>query len=397
MLAGRMPADHRTAWRAPAFAMTALCCRWPATADRDAAIGATALSSADWAAVVALARRHRVAGLVHEALRSAGVRPPDEAAEALAGEALAVAARSLAHAAETARLQALFDTAGIANLALKGAALEILAYGRLGLKSAWDIDLLVEEAAVDAARAVLEGEGYRFVAPAPAERFEDWRPMSKEAVFAGPRATVELHWRLVDSPRLLPGIGARSAAQAVRIGGATEVRTLARDTLFAYLCVHGASHGWSRLKWLADLAALISGDDDAGIERLWRRSQDLGAGAASAQALLLAERMLGRSLAPRLRHALRTDPKARLLVRLALAALAGEGEIESRPWIGDAVLAGHLLIGHGWAYRWSEIRRQGRSAHDRLAWPLPPGLRWLYALIRLPSWLGRRAARLRRP
>ena len=35
--------------------------------------------------------------------------------------------------------------------------------------------------------------------------------------------------------------------------------TLADEPLYAYLCVHGASSAWFRLKWIADLNALLAG------------------------------------------------------------------------------------------------------------------------------------------
>ena len=46
-------------------------------------------------------------------------------------------------AAETVRLQRLFDEAGLPLLILKGASLAMLAYGNLGMRSAKDIDLLI--------------------------------------------------------------------------------------------------------------------------------------------------------------------------------------------------------------------------------------------------------------
>jgi len=69
--------------------------------------------------------------------------------------------------------------------------------------------------------------------------------------------------------------------------------TLARDEQFAYLCVHGASSAWFRLKWISDLAGVLHGQSGEMIERLFERSQALGAERAAGQALLLADRLFG--------------------------------------------------------------------------------------------------------
>lgn len=71
---------------------------------------------------------------------------------------------------------------------------------------------------------------------------------------------VEIHWRLVDNSYFFPEISALSPTRIVTIPAGAGLRTLDDNDLFAYLRVHGATHGWSRLKWLADAAALMARD-----------------------------------------------------------------------------------------------------------------------------------------
>ena len=78
----------------------------------------------------------------------------------------------------------------------------------------------------------------------------------------------------------------------VAAGGARSIATLADPEHYAYLCTHGALHGWARLKWLADVDALIA-VSDLGATALHERASALGAGRASAVALALREACFG--------------------------------------------------------------------------------------------------------
>ena len=388
----------RRPWSSAPFVLLTACCRWPASGERDANVRAAA-DGVDWTQFAALARRHRVEGLAHEALFRADVQPPPTVAEDLIARAGEIARQGLLMAAQAARLQQAFDAAGIPNLLLKGSALEILAYGRLGLKSAWDIDLVVPPAWAASAREVLEMAGFELQSPACStpEDFQQWTMLSKECVFVGGGGdiVVELHWQLVEGD-LTPGLSACSPSQHVQAAPGVVLRTLARDELIAYLMVHGASHGWSRLKWLADLNALLPQGDPAALEAVYRRTVALGAGVCPAVALRLCRRLLGLAIAPTLQRELDADPKARFLERVALNAMAGgDGrELADRRFAEDGILLSRLLFDHGWRYRRREFSRQWVSIHDQTHIRLPGGLGFLYNVIRAPLWLWRRIKRL---
>ena len=107
------------------------------------------------------------------------------------------------------------------------------------------------------------------------------------------------------------------ARQLSPVAKGIELPTLGKDELFAYLTVHGASSAWFRLKWITDLAALLHGESADEIERLYDRSQQLGAGRAAAQALILANRLYGVAIGDQLGTASTFDPTNRWLARLA--------------------------------------------------------------------------------
>jgi hypothetical protein len=318
----------------------------------------------DYATLTALAQRHRVEGLVWGALRGAGIDPALPALEPLAAAARAISQQGLRAAAESARLQAAFAAAGIDLLFLKGLAVGQLAYGNPFVKRSWDIDLLVAPDAVGAAADLLGRSGYRCGLPGARADLIRWHATRKESVWHGADGLhhVELHSRLADNPALIPAIGIASPRQMVAIAPGIAVPTLATDQLFAYLCVHGASSAWFRLKWAADFAGLLRGCGGEEIERLYRRSQELGAARAGAQALMVADAMFGLALPPGLRAELGQDAAQRWLAAVALRELAAPRAPTERRFGTAAIHLSQLLLKPGLSFAWRELRRQAREA-----------------------------------
>ena len=375
--------------------LLAACCRWPPSPAREAAVRAAAAGAIDWNRFERIVARHRVVALAADGLRRAGIGLPP----AIGDGAMAAARDALAMARETLRLQCAFDAAGIAAIFVKGSALALLAYGELGVKQSWDIDLLTAPAEALAGRHLLERLGYELVQPVLDDgQFARFTAFGKECIFFNPALgiAVELHWRLADNARLLAGVGPGAPAQHVRIGGGT-VRTLADGPLFAFLCAHGTAHGWARLKWLADVGAFLSGRDAADIEQLHHEAVRLGAGRTPAVTLLLCHRLLGVALEPGLLRTLREDPKAEALAATAMRCIAhGGGAMEfgfySRP--GLRLTLSHFALAPGGRYFWNELGRLWVSGTDRARIALPRPLNFLYHILRLPLLVSRLGKRL---
>lgn len=142
--------------------------------------------------------------------------------------------------------------------------------------------------------------------------------------------------------------------------------TLRTEELFAYLCVHGASSAWFRLKWLTDTAAFLHGRSSEDIEHLYTRSQALGAGRAAGQALLLADAIYGSlaNVGP-LAERLMRDRGTRWLFQAAHRQLAGRKvpvEPTARPWGTAIIHLTQLLLQPGVSFPVSEFARQCRAA-----------------------------------
>jgi hypothetical protein len=383
---------------APAFRLACACCIWPPSSRRDAQVRAAA-EGVDWARFLRVLTRQRVAGLARDALTAAAVPLPAEVDQRLTALAQGGAMRALALAAESVRLRRLLDAERLPALFIKGAALAELAYRSLGLKSARDIDLLV--APGDAVRAfeLLQREGYVVTAPA-----SDFKPAQMQLVFEmhkdlelhhpGRGLNLELHWRLIDNPVLLREIGLGSATQEVPVLGGS-LRTLGDAELFAYLCVHGASHCWFRLKWLADLNAWLAGRREDEIVGFYRYAERLGVEPCAGQALLLCNRLLGLPLPAALAPALQAR-RLRMLVDVALDAMAGrdaEIELAQRPFGPFRTLPAQFFRGRGVAVFVAQCGLLFRNLDDMLMYPLPRALHFLYPLLRLPFWLLRAGRR----
>lgn len=383
------------------FRLVCACAMWPPSAARDAAVRAWAVG-VDWESFLRVSGRQRIRSLARAALASAGVSPPEPAATRLALNAEAQSARSLALAAESLRLRGLIEADGVEVLFVKGATLAQLAYGDPTLKHCRDIDLLVGPGDAERAFQRLRGEGYVGAGPEgdldAAQRRTLYR-LRKDMELTHPerRLNVELHWRLVDNPVLLKGVGLASPTQAVAVLDG-RLRTLADSQLFAYLCVHGATHSWFRLKWLADLNAWLARKTDAEIEGFHQDARRLGVEACAAQALILRERLLGSPVPPALAPELR-GRKPRALVAAALDAMVGadgETELAARPWGPFRLLRPQFLRGRGPAFLFAQWRLLAENLDDALALPLPRALRFLYPPLRLPLWLLRVYRRRRR-
>jgi hypothetical protein len=384
----------------PEFLLAAACAVWPPSDRRTEAIWAAAARPLDWERFLRVLKRHRVLGLVNDALKQARPDVPPEIARELSAQATAQLRESLAMAAEAVRLQRLFDEAGLAVLFLKGASLAVLAYGNLGLRGAKDIDLLVSPEMLPHATTLVTRAGYRRFDPPPDISDAQLRllmPLRKDLGFIHEVTgqQIELHWQLFLNPYIMDETSVMAASRAVPLTGTSALRTLGEEDLFVYLCVHGALHWWNQLKWLADIGALLGAAPEGGAERFNRAAETRGAGRAAAQALLLCRRLLNTPLPTSLMKKLGESPKVHWLQKTALNAMnTGRGEREPRE-VRFGTTRGSLsafLLGHGWRYRLAELRNLLINETDVKTVLLPERLWFLYSILRLPLWVWRHAS-----
>lgn len=280
-----------------AFSLLLACADWPQGEARDRAIRAAVRElDGDWARFLALVRRHHLSIAAEQALRVADVEFPAE----LTGLATGAKRRALLLAGEAVRIVAMLTDAGIEVVPIKGPVLSQQIYGDPAMRQSVDIDLLVGWRDFRRAFDEMRGHGFRLLGNEPPWgdwRIETWRTLAKDVTLVDPsgRLCVELHHRLKSPSALLPGIGFEQATDTVQMAG-REFRTFEPRDLFVYLCVHGATSFWDRLKWLADIRAMVSGISLVELEQWHSHSESLGTERCTALALALCHRLWGQEL-----------------------------------------------------------------------------------------------------
>jgi hypothetical protein len=202
-----------------------------------------------------------------------------------------------------------------------------------------------------------------------ADQLRRWHQTRKESVWRKPAGDIhlELHTRLTANRHLLPGMNVHTAQQRVEVVPGSALPTLAVEEMFAYLCVHGSSSAWFRLKWLADFAGLIKNCSSSEITRLFKRSQELGAGRSAAQALLLAQAMFETAIDRSLADELAGDWRNRWLARMAWRQMAQVREPTDARFGTSTIHVTQFLLLPGLCFKFEELRRQlGDAVGNRI-------------------------------
>lgn len=379
----------------PELALVIACSRWPLEATDKLEIQDRAAAPIDWDRFLAWVRRNRVAPLVYANLcQTAPPVVPSAVTLSLQRDYSHNARKVLGQVAETARICRLLADASIRSLIIKGPVLSQLVFGDPLLRESKDIDLLIDQARVSEFERIITRAGYRRVVPtelAPA-MFELYqRRRCQFAYYLETREIVlELHWRLTSNPLLMPVDTTNLWNRLVptSIVGAC-LRVLPDEELFLYLCVHGSLHAWFRVKWLADIAALLRRLDPEVIERIGRRAKLLGVDRSFHQAIILAHEMMA---APVPRKILEDGTRTAGTKRLAMAACRAlnwqeyaEEPFETQ-WFSMWINWHAFSLRRGLAYRWRELQNQMFSPEDWARIRLPKRLLFLYVPLRPLSW-----------
>lgn len=350
----------------------------------------------DPALLAQVARRHQVSALVAARLDAAGQAVP----ERLRAQAKAARQRALRQLGFALGLIEALEQAGITAALIKGVALSQRAFGSPLLRGAVDIDLLVRTQDVAAAWEVLTRQGLVSIMPPipmAGARLALFCRARKDSVHKHSTSghTVELHWRLSDD-MAAPGMPPDNTLDTIMLAPGRSVRVLDDKTLFLYLCMHGAAHGWARIKWLADVAALLHHSPDGGAA-LWAHAAGAGGRIAAGSAVVLAQELFG--LTPPPGFVAPRGVRIGILLWMAcriMRAGGGARELEATPWRGWAEMLAKMLVAANWRSRLAVLRRVALAGEDIAQVPLPRGLFWLYPALRVPLLVRRRAERGRR-
>lgn len=227
-----------------------------------------------WAELLRLALEHGLLPVAAARLAGQAGVPADLARDLALGSAM-TARRNLELAGELIRILGWLADEGIVGVPWKGPLLAQQAYGQIGLRSFFDLDVLVRRGDLSAARDVLLGRGFRTEKAMTAVQQRRYVDQQGELEFVreADGLWLELHTAVVPTyyaaGRNVDDLWLR--LRAARLARA-EVWSLALSDDLEALCVHGSKHRWDRLAWVLDVALVAARLDEDGWRDLLERS-----------------------------------------------------------------------------------------------------------------------------
>jgi hypothetical protein len=359
----------------------------------------------DWESFLAACEYHQVSPIVfHRVANSGGHSIPLQVLDQLRVRFYRISAYNYHLAMHLAQLVAQFERLQIPCLALKGPTVALMAYGDLSLRQYEDIDIMVRVEDVPKAVAMLFDRGYQ-PAKGHAERHKDVKRYHEITLTAPDNShAVDLHWQL--APPYAQVFGPDPSTlwrQAVKLRlPHGDVSVLAREDMFLTLCQHGTRHRWWQLKWLVDVAELLS--KAGGMD--WSRVEDLVrlyplAHLPAGLAVLLARELLGTLVPADVAKIFEPDQRTSAVARAIRDEFFSRGQtngsahdtllgLERRPSVRAKYLAGEAVQYPVRNVLFTITRKDFQYVQ------LPDKLRVLYYLIRplrLMIQHGRGAAR----
>jgi hypothetical protein len=284
---------------APEYELVVACLRWPQSTVDGARILSLVQQSIRWPFLLEIVHQQKVVPLFFHNLENfAGGHIPEEVAAALRASTEENARACLRRSSHLRLLHRLFLEQAIEVRIFKGIPLSVIAFQDPTLRDLGDIDLLVKEEDLFRAGEILRAQDYQRFEPRARltpRRLRSYIAHQKDFSYEHPTAgvVIDLHWRLFRNQFLPANAGLTEVGVDWVMLDSEPIPTLPVSQLLLYLCIHGALDGWLRLKWLADIAALLG---SMTAEQLAATAQAAAQQAALPQlsaAVFLCQEMLG--------------------------------------------------------------------------------------------------------
>jgi hypothetical protein len=220
---------------------------------------------------------------------------------------------------ESARITELLTANRIAFRWVKGPKLSQKLYRDACLRHSKDLDILVKPVDIGATAELLKTIGYEIAYGQMWLTSSSWRYVAQRTLrnieLVNPRLTtrLELHWRLEALPHdPFEQIWWKALDNPTEAISSGEI---------LYLCLHGAVHRWSRLKWVGDIRSLLIQRPKvwAGLLSL---SKELGLDLILAQAIRLQRLIYNDPLDDWATEITKRHPEADALAQAALLVIA---------------------------------------------------------------------------
>lgn len=348
--------------------------------------------------------QHRVAPIVTETFqgivnRKSDVDIPASILDSLQQESHRIAIWNHLQTVGLLDVLDILEDSGIPAIPFKGPVLAAQVYDGIERRQFVDLDIMVPSARLMDADKALRDAGFesRLLPNSTERRLQ--RRRGGHFNLRRDSLQVELHSQLKPT-RIGAPINHRWLAKHttdVDLRGRT-VPGLEPEPLLIFLCIHGISHRWRRLKWLCDVAYLVQ-TMDVDWKLLAKIAKRLGRCRAVDSGLLLAAELLDASIPWEVLSEARNDRVAvsvvsRIRRRILTQNSGGTGDGTGVGPTISRLLAESRLLDE----RWERLIHFGQfffqpKPVDADAVTLPPSLEFAYSLIR-PLRLGYLAVRL---
>lgn len=247
----------------------------------------------DWNLFLSYALHHRLFPRIYLKIKDIeSVRIPLSVKEKLAYFYKQNTFKMMQLSGEMLHINKLLAEKNIKTLFLKGPLVAQDLYGDISLRTSSDLDFIIPIDQLDEAERLLVEQGYEkddYIETV----LNDWRFRHHHVTYYHPQKQLklEIHWRLH------PGPGKETSFRDLWIrkreskAMGSSIYFLGKEDLFHFLIIHGARHGWSRLRWLDDIQQIVKQPLDWKlIHRLCKSNYHLD---IVGQALILANQLLG--------------------------------------------------------------------------------------------------------
>jgi hypothetical protein len=288
-----------------------LCVRHDLCGDGAGRIRELAGQYMDWEAFLRLSALHKVFPLVRSTLdKICRDSVPQDILGRLSLWCLGNGARNALLCRQLENVTDLLEREGIPSVSFKGPVLAAMAYGDVSLRIFSDLDILVSKGDALKTRDLLSQIGFRpdldlpfGMAGAYLEHENFFRLTGNDGV-----TVIDLHWELTGKYSAVPLFleDVKTHLTDFRLSGKT-VKSLGREILLLYLCVHNASHGWDNLEFPASMAGLIKRHGGFDGRKLIRLSEKIRAVRMTLSGLYVVERLFGIRLPSSVKDAIIRD------------------------------------------------------------------------------------------
>lgn len=348
-----------------------------------------------WQVIVQLAIDHRVLPLVsHNLQKHASDKVPDDLIEQLRYQGQRSKLRVFGLAGALIKALDCLQEQGIKAVPFKGLVLAQEAYGSSALRSFDDIDFWVQAENFFDLSGALASQGYvpyQVSSSVELERQYCWEMGEYSLINRESDVGLDVHHRLMagDCSMAIDFSRCWQRVEEIAVMG-RPVATLRREDLLIYLCANGMKDGWSYLRSVCDVAALMTHEVPLDWGSILREAKSMKAQRMVRLGVMLAHRLLDVPL-PIQFYQLKQDKTAlwmcdRICERLSSPDRPHEEEHAAFEKLVLRFLASETLFAR-WAYSGKVLGRVFKVAtrvtpKDRQFLDLPGRWAFLYCVIR---------------